>query len=78
MREVLGLIPGLVKSDTVANGSPPLRRFCVGQALAGERPGQQFWPGFGFIRCFILCLEYLAKLATCVLTPHVNAVNGIK
>ena len=35
----LGSIPGLVKSNTVANSSPPLRRFCVAQALRhGEWP----------------------------------------
>ena len=27
VQEVWGSIPGPVKSDTVANGSPPLRRF---------------------------------------------------
>ena len=44
-------------------------------AGAGElrlpRPGPQF------IQCFKLCLEYIAKQATYVLTPHVNAVNGV-
>ena len=34
-----------------------------------ERPGQQFW--------LILGLKYIAKQTTCVLTSHVNAVNGI-
>ena len=29
----LGLIPEPVKFDSVAIGSPPLSRFCVGQAL---------------------------------------------
>ena len=33
--------------------------------------------GPGFIQWFILCLEYIAKQATCVLTPHVNAANGV-
>ena len=50
-----------------------------------ERSGQQFWmgpelqpgPGLGFMQCFILCLEYIARQATRVLTPHVNAVNGV-
>ena len=56
-----------------------------------ERPGQQFWPGLklqprnctclqprlGFIQCFMLCLEYIAKQASCVLTPHVNAVSDV-
>ena len=37
MQQVWGSILGLVKSDSVANGSPPLRRFfrsCVAQALS--------------------------------------------
>ena len=46
-------------------------------AGAGEvrlpRPG----PGPGFTHCFILCLEYIAKQGTCVVTPHVNAVNDV-
>ena len=51
--------------------------------MARERPGQRFWPGPepepgpGFIQCFILCLEYIAKQVTCLLTPNVNAVNGV-
>ena len=32
-RKVLGSIPAPVKSDTVGNGSLPLRCFCVVQAL---------------------------------------------
>ena len=25
----------------------------------------------------MLCLKYIAKQATCILTPHVNTVNGV-
>ena len=37
--EVLGSVPGPVKSDTVVNGSPLLQRFCVTQTLShGDGP----------------------------------------
>ena len=26
---------------------------------------------------FMLCLEYITQLATCILTPQVNAINGV-
>ena len=29
-------------------------------AATKERPGQQCWPGPGFMQCFILYLEYIA------------------
>ena len=29
------------------------------------------------MQCFILCLECITEQATCVFTPHVNAVNGV-
>ena len=34
VREVLGSILWSVKSDTVVNGSPPLRRFCAAWTLS--------------------------------------------
>ena len=45
-----------------------------------QRPGQQFCPGSelrlepGFIQCYYIVSRIQA---TCVLTPHVNAVNGV-
>ena len=46
-------------------------------AGASAWAGDLCLPRPGFIQCFILCLEYIAKQATRVLTSHVNAVNGV-
>ena len=52
-----------------AGASARARELCLPQ------PGPK--PGLWFIQCFLLCLEYIAKQAICILTPHVNAVNGV-
>ena len=54
-QEVLVSIPGSVKSDIVANGSPSLLRFCVAKRYAAEMS-----PASYYIRRDIL--EYIEDL----------------
>ena len=67
------------KYDTIRIKRQVLVRFMSGR----ERPGQQFWPGRGIapagagVYTMLYIVKYIAKQATCVITPHVNAVNGV-
>ena len=47
--------------------------FGRGWRIAPTRAGAEVYT----MLYIVLCLEYIAKQATCVLTPHVNAVSGV-